>query len=220
MHPEDVPDLVREELHGEDWSLDDLEQALQTLYDNGGGTFDPASIVRGSTEFTTRDDEYGSANQQASVARPYSDFFPQVSRKTSHGIIGEFLEEVERTDKTAARAHVMLRAEGFGHTDLPHIEEDSEDDLTGHGPDCGPIYVGAPPARGQRRKGKRRPSAANYYPAADFMLSIADSGRTRRARAKRGSGKSNSTFDLVLINSSGKPQVSQPSKSASRPQLW
>ena len=211
IHADDILDFVEHELHGEEWTPADLEEALKNLYDGGEGNFDSSSIIRGPTSFRDYDTQVGAADAVVAHKRPFSDIFPSVSRKPPTGLVGEFLQQVERTDKSAARAHIMLRAEGVAPTDLPWIEEDEEDLPEEHIPgsaasECEPEYVGAATLC-ERKKGKRRSTLAGVYPATEFMNSIADSGLTRRVSAKRGSGKSKSSFDLIIVNSSGKPQL-------------
>ena len=65
MHPQDILDFVRRELHEEKWTPADLEEALQKLYDGGGGTLDPATIIRGPTNFRDVDAEVGAADAVA-----------------------------------------------------------------------------------------------------------------------------------------------------------
>ena len=208
MHAEDIVDFVRHELHGEEWNEADLEQALQRLYDGGGGTFDPATIIRGPTDFCKFDAELGVADAVPHIKPPYSDVFPECSRPPPLGLIGEFLQQVERSDKSAAKAHIMLRAEGCAPVDLPRIEEDEDDSLppsvdTDHDE---PTFVGPFRKRERRPKRRGRREHPGDYPASEVMKSAAVSGRTRGLRSRRGDGKKNATIDILLLNSSGKPQ--------------
>ena len=70
-----------------------------------------------------------------------------------------------------------------------------------------PLYVGPKGPRHTRRKGKQRSTPHGELLASEFMRSIALSGRTRSCRAKRSSGKARATFDILLINSSIRPQL-------------
>ena len=207
LYPQDIPDFLEHELQGELWLTEELDSALQRLYNRGGGTFDPAEIVRGPTEFGTRDQEFGHADPPRRAKRPYSDVFPEVSDRTVTGVLGQFLQWAEKYDKTAARAQVMLKAAGHPQTDLPQIEEEmSEEDLP-EDQDYDPIYVDTRHEQGGRKKVRRRRDPGNDFPAMEFMTSMAKSGRTRSLRAKRGSGTSGCTVDLLLLNSSGRPQL-------------
>ena len=79
MDSSEIPEFIEHELCGEDWSHEHLDAALDALYSNGGGTFDPVSIVQGPTEFGTDEAVYGMADKATEAPRPYSKVFPLVS---------------------------------------------------------------------------------------------------------------------------------------------
>ena len=207
MFPQDIPEFLEHELQGEVWHTEELDVALQRLYNKGGGTFDPAEIVHGPTDFGTRDQEFGYADPQVCAKPPYSEFFPAVSDKNITGVVGQFLHWAEKHDKTASKAQAMLHAAGHPQTDLPRIEEEMSEDDAPEDRDYGPIYVGARHHQVGRKKVRRRRAPIADFPAMQFMQSMAKSGRTRSLRAKRSGGVSGCTVDLLLINSSGKPQL-------------
>ena len=214
VHPDDILDCVRHELQGHAWTSDDLEEELERLYAKGGGTFDPASICRGPTDFALLESQYGVADSIHKTVRPYSDFFPPGSKKvnrTSPDLIDGFLRSVEKNEKAAPPAEAM-RAASRTHgitIDMPTIEEDVQG--TPADTDSSPFvpeYVGAAtqPRSPQERK-KRRRRREKMFPATRAISATATSGRTRGMRASRGKGAHRATVDLILINSSGKPQL-------------
>ena len=119
MFPQDIPDFLEHELQGDVWNSEDLDLALQRLYDKGGGTFDFADIVHGPTDFGTRDQEFGFADPQKCTDKPYSYFTPAVSEKNVIGVVGQFLYRAEKHDKIASRAQLMINAAGHSQIDLP-----------------------------------------------------------------------------------------------------
>ena len=212
MHPQDIPDFVKEELCGEEWSEQGLEYALSSLYRTGGGTFDPVDIIEGPSDFGKTDELYPS-DASMNWNLPYSDLFPAVSAETeASGLIGQFLRWTAKHDKTAVAAAAMSRHAAAPCGDLPTIEEDEE----GHSgvvmESIKPVAVAAYRATlrtgtSKKPRSSRRCKEVVDIPSLPFLESIATSGMTRSPQSSRGSRTSRSTFDVVILNSSGKPQL-------------
>ena len=142
MDPTEIPEFVEHELFGESWSSQDLENALDSLYSAGGGTFDPASVIQGHTDFGRFDADYGMADRVNAAPRPYADIFPLVAKNSViAGLVGHFLRWAEKYDKSADRADVMLRCANLGPVDLPSIEEDNPDESEQELVPVEPLYV-------------------------------------------------------------------------------
>ena len=207
MHPDDILDFVKHELYGENWTEEGLESALSKLYSKGGGTFDPADIIQGPSDIKTLDGFYGFADAVPAVSKPYANFYPMVSKVASiKGPIGQFLHWAEKHDASAASAEIMLRCANHGIMDVPTIEEEIDHMEVSMDPE--PLHVSAyVPRYCSQKKKKKRPRQQSAFPAAEYMESIARSGRSRRPTATRGSGSNRSTVDIILLNSSGRPQL-------------
>ena len=122
------------------------------------------------------------------------------------GPIGQFLHWAVKHDASAARAEVMLRGANHGLIDVPTIEEEVEHKEVSLEPL--PLYVSAHvPKYAPRKKKRNRPRQQSDLPAAEYMASMARSGRSRPLTAARGRGSSRSAVDIILLNSSGKPQL-------------
>ena len=212
MKPQHILDFVRHELCGEKWSEAGLEKALRSLYNNGGGTFDPISIIEGPSDLGDTDDVYGFADAPVSFEKPYSDIFPAVSsnRKTP-GVVGQFLRWAEKHDKSAIPAEAMIRHVAALPLEMPKIEEE-QDEKDEEAMTVDPITVsGCRPkpcwGKSKNPQATRKTRRRIDILALNFVQSIATSGMTRRVIAKRGKGASRSTFDVVILNSSGRPQL-------------
>ena len=213
VHPDDIMDCVRHELQGESWTAEDLDQELERIYAKGGGTFDPASICRGPTDFKVLDAQHGVVGTGSTTAKPYSDVFPPVSTRSTrtYDLVDEFLHLVEKNEKDAPLAEAMRAAQRVHgiSVDLPTIEEEAHGTPAEADP-CTfiPEYVGAATQlRQPQERRRRRARREKDFPATSALTAMATSGRTRALRACRGKGAARATVDLILINSSGKPQL-------------
>ena len=207
MHPDDILEFVKLELHGENWTVDGLVNALTLLYSKGGGTFDPADIIQGPSDLKMLDGVYGFADAVPLIPKPYANIYPMTTEATSiKGPIGQFLHWAEKHDASAARAEIMLRCANQELIDVPTIEEEVEHKEVSLEPQ--PLYVSAHvPKYAPRKKKRKRPRQKSDLPAAEYMASMARSGRSRPLTAARGRGSSRSAVDIILLNSSGRPQL-------------
>ena len=124
MHPSDILDFVGRELQGEQWSEEGLFRTLADLYNSGGGTFDPLSLLSQRARLE-RDEGAGEwVTQRQVVTCPCSHIFLAVSsRNRAPGLEGQFLRLAQRHDGSAPDVAAMLRQDFH----LPG-------DLLGHSP--------------------------------------------------------------------------------------
>ena len=127
MHPSDIPDLVAYELQGEQWTEEDLLNALGNLYDGGGGSFDPYTLVAGKDQ--SCDDSRGWATERLAATKPYTDLYLAVaSRNLEPGLAGQFLRWAAQHDDSAPCVEEMTQAVNRQPIELPTIEEEVPED--------------------------------------------------------------------------------------------
>ena len=219
LYPDDIEDFLEEELYAMDWCKGKLKEVMEEIYRTGSGTLDPAALQNDHTErdeFWAHDKRHGFQDapelQQKSFAES---FYPRPSEIVDpQDLETMFLCTVNKSDTSLANARRMrARGQGGGlsvHA-LPLIEEEAHVTPSEAHP-CPVNYVG--PAKNEavhsKRKRKARTGTTCWRNAAAGSWDVDLAGeptsevRVEPRRCKQGKRAS---FEFVIMNSSGAPQL-------------
>ena len=217
----DILDFVRHELCCEVWSEDDLVSALRALIDQGGGTFDPAVIVQGDTDFGTFDHVFGFVPPQRSEVDLRTPQIYATSSRTGdspvdpHDLVLQELRTVDKTDCSNDNAVRLLRQLQDGHltrAELPFVQEEMievvraslEDNIR---------YVGPADAVrtkfGRKKRPKCNPAHTPWSTRAAevrFANHPQRPSRESEVQPRRCKQGKRACFEMLILNSSGAPQ--------------
>ena len=208
LHASDVEPFLRDELYGETWDRSAMLRAMRQFALSGQGIIDPAKLIVGPSEYANF---VPPPSEYQEVARPY-DWCPLVSEKQDPKDLAlSFLRGKGGCQCSAASVAALVASHCNGERppapDYPLIEEDrlvpenfpTFSESMAVGPARLPVYNRS--KAGRRSQNRGCPIDGSVFRSLPSCHGVAT--KMQRPRQKR---RPNSTFDILLVNSSGRPQ--------------
>ena len=223
FYAHDVAEVVQEELCCEEWNRDGLDDLIRMVFEEGAGVVDPAKLIIGESDFGKDDDLYGWETGQQPLINTYANLAPvsdpvdRLARQRAlrADTVAELLQEMNALGRLRGGALIGIT----GLAAPPEVEEEVCSDPpqlpTPQSGSESTISVG-PAAIGARLRGPKRNRRAKVPPQkfawpehveqGSSQLTDESGGITRR-RVERGSRGKRAQCELVILNSSGPPQL-------------
>ena len=226
MHPDVISDFLDDELYGEEWCEQTLEQRLAEIYQTGRGHLDPADLLIDGNrrqELLDHDRSHGFADAIIPEPSFAATFCPRPADYLHADLRGEFLQQMAKKESNpSASAMMSWAATRESVIQLPTIVEEPHFDMgalgelaqTGAGQHTQVMvetlqasYVSTPVV--QQHSSRRGRKTFRCRPAHSGTAAIQEAVTTGRSRPteKRSRRTRARTSELVLLNSSGKPQL-------------
>ena len=150
--PEVIENFLHDELYGEEWDPQTLENVLEAIYDRGDTFFDTDTAIAGPTEFGSTDHEHGHVDH-GNGGMSETSFYPWVSSPPKEDLVEQFLARAETSGRHARRAKdAIVDASRQGHG--PLVDELVAD--PGGLQEVPTMYVGPAPPRPVRKPRSER----------------------------------------------------------------
>ena len=218
LYPDDIEDFLDEELYGMDWCKDKLKAVMEEIYRTGFGTLDLAALLNDHTErdeFWAHDKRHGFQDVPQLQQKAFADFYPRPSEAADpQDLETMFLCTVNKSDPSLANARrirALCKSGSQPEHGLPTLVEEVHAGLSEVQP-CPVRYVGPAKTGAGFSKKKRkakistdcwRQAAAGSWDTARARETVGVA-REKPRRCKQGRRAS---FEFVILNSSGAPQL-------------